>query len=128
MQRHLIRGHSPREARGVGGEEEEGGGEVTLHTTSPTCTDNNNRCVALYMYVINLLECGLRPSLPPSLLLAPQPREVQRNRRSTSRGSFAGNKSKQPQLHSRGAQNRAKRSSQSDYSKAEFMKPPDSGM
>lgn len=57
-----------------------------------------------------------------------QPREVQRNRRSTSRGSFAGNKSKQPQLHSRGAQNRAKRSSQSDYSKAEFMKPPDSGI
>ena len=48
-------------------------------------------------------------------------------RRMSGRGSFIGNRAHKPQLHAKGAKNKAKRSSQSDYTKAEFMKPPPGG-
>ena len=60
------------------------------------------------------------------LYLQPYKKEDSLKRRS-GRGSFIGNKAKQPQLHTRGARNKAKRGSQTDYSKADFMKPPQGG-
>lgn len=48
-------------------------------------------------------------------------------RRSGRGGSFIGNRGSKPQLHAKGARSKAKRESQSDYSKAEFMKPPPGG-
>ena len=43
------------------------------------------------------------------------------------RGSFTGNRSKQPQLHAKGARGKARTGSTSDYSKANFMKTPQGG-
>ena len=43
------------------------------------------------------------------------------------RGSFTGNRSKQPQLHAKGARGKARTGSTSDYSKADFMKTPQGG-
>ena len=48
-------------------------------------------------------------------------------RAGSGRGSFIGNRPKQPQLNPKGARSKARRGSSSDYSKAEFMKPPPGG-
>ena len=66
--------------------------------------------------------------LPNTLLLAPHhtPQPSPGVRKLSGRGSFT-NRSSQPKLNPKGARSKARTGSTSDYSKADFMKPPQGG-
>ena len=64
---------------------------------------------------------GCTPSTCTDVLLL----QEQAQERPYSRGSFK--RSNQPRMHAEGQRKRARKSSTSDYSKADFMKPPSGG-